>query len=33
MHAGMLMRITGEVSKDGQSIAVSKIVAVPTKKK
>ena len=33
MHAGMPMRITGELSKDGQSVKVSKIEAAPTKKK
>jgi hypothetical protein len=33
MHAGMPMRITGELSKDGQSVKVSKIEAMPAKKK
>jgi hypothetical protein len=32
MHAGMPMRITGELSKDGQSVKVSKIEAAPAKK-
>ncbi len=33
MHAGMPMRITGELSKDGQGVRVSKIEAMPAKKK
>lgn len=32
MHAGMPMKVTGELSKDGQSVRVSKIEPTSTKK-